>query len=491
MLHLVQFTKNSFAPINRIPPELFSLIPQCWDRSFRDKNLIVMTHVCRGWRDTLTRCSLLWTSLNCVDSNKTRVYIERSRSSPLEVSLYEYKIPCYNMGAFLRVVPHIDRVDSLTIEGGGFALQNLATYFSRPIPLLKDLTIYIQCRSPPTLSAKLFNGDLSSLCKLTLAGVTLHIPWQNLPNLTAFTLHHVGEGEISVTRLLDFFSNAPLLNKIELSAIPETSDASLGRVVSLPSLKTFVIFADSMYSSILLNHLCIPAGALLHVKFDFPGEDPQLQEVLPKSSENLRNTLHITSAYLEFSPDRCSVRLNGPSGELCMCGLQPNWSVPPLVVPQRRFLLSLDYFDLSRVQRLVVTAYEYPGLEEIDASSLHHILQITKGLRTLLLNQCNNLPFIFALDPSKNTSKHVLCSKLKNLVVYNDYQEPFNIPDLVNMAKERASNGAKLYSITLVIRGELLYEEDVLKLKEHVVHVECRPWESEPEWDSIPDGGGD
>lgn len=59
------------------------------------------------------------------------------------------------------------------------------------------------------------------------------------------------------------------------------------------------------------------------------------------------------------------------------------------------------------------------------------------------------------------------------------------------MAKERASNGAKLYSITLVIRGELLYEEDVLKLKEHVVHVECRPWESEPEWDSIPDGGGD
>ena len=490
MLRLVQFTKNNFAPINQIPPELLSLIPRYLDDDRRDKSLIAMTQVCRGWRDVLIRCSLLWTSLNCVDFDKTRVYIERSRSSPLEVSLNESKSPCYRMGPFLLVVPHIGRVDSLAVVGGASLLQNLMKYFSCPIPLLRNLTIRLDCGFPPALSAELFNSDLSSLCKLTLAGVIPHLPWQNIPKLTTFTLFDIPGEKISVARLLDFFTNAPLLNLIQLFSMPETSDAHPRRVVSLPCLKVLAISAGSAHSSILLNHLCIPTGALLHLGFDFTGEESPLPKVLPKTPENLQNALHITSACLRFGLT-FFVRFKGPSGELHMNAPRSEWALSTSVVPDRRFLQSLDYFDLSRIQRLAVRTYEHPGLEEIDISPPSHILGITKDLRTLLLNKGNNLPFILALNPGKNASDRVLCSKLEDLIFYVDNRKSFNTPELMNMAKERASKGAKLRSILVASPVVFLCEEDVLKLKGYVVHVECRTQESEPEWDSIPGGGGD
>ena len=131
-----------------------------------DENLIGMTHVCQGWRNVLIGYPLLWTRLNCVDRDKTRVYLKRSKSSPLEVSLHEFVTWNHRVGAFFLVAPHIGRIDSLTVEGGEFLLQNLTKYFSCPTPLLRNLSIDLKCKPPPALSAVLFNGDLSSLYAL-------------------------------------------------------------------------------------------------------------------------------------------------------------------------------------------------------------------------------------------------------------------------------------------------------------------------------------
>ncbi|KAF9647942.1 hypothetical protein BDM02DRAFT_3072018, partial [Thelephora ganbajun] len=79
----VRSIKNKLAPINRIPPETFSLIPGYLNERDMDENLIALTHVCRGWREVLIAHSALWTRLDCTDAEKTRVYIERSKSSPL------------------------------------------------------------------------------------------------------------------------------------------------------------------------------------------------------------------------------------------------------------------------------------------------------------------------------------------------------------------------------------------------------------------------
>ncbi|KAF9780831.1 hypothetical protein BJ322DRAFT_284970 [Thelephora terrestris] len=486
---LVQSTRNNFAPVNRIPPELFLLIPQYWSDDCRDQSLIAMTHVCQGWRETLTGYPFLWTRLDFLDCGKTSVYIERSKSSPLKLSLREDGTPRHRVDALLLVVPHIGRIDTLTIKGGKSLLQTLTTYFSCPTPLLRFLSIELECTPPLPLSAGLFNGDLSSLCKLSLAGVIPHLPWQQLPKLTTFKLQDVPGDYISVTSLLDFFTNAPLLNKVELFSMPEKYDASPGRIVTLPCLENLVISAGRNNPSRLLNHLCVPAGASLRLRLD-PAESP-LPEVLTNSPENLHNIRFVTSAYLRFAMSNFSVQLNGPSGELHMeCTRAASSYLSAATALDRSSLQSLDYFDLSQIQRLVVSTYEY-ATDQINTSPPSHILNMMKDLRTLFLNRGNSRPFFVSLDPGKNPSKRVLCPKLEHLIIYTTLEVLFNIPELINMAKERASNGAKLHSITLASKNVDFCEEDLLELQKHVIHFECRTCESVPEWDSILDGGSD
>ncbi|KAF9643191.1 hypothetical protein BDM02DRAFT_3104714, partial [Thelephora ganbajun] len=80
VLRLLRSTRNTLAPINRIPPEVLTLIPDFWDRSDRGQDVIALTHVCRAWREIFTSHSSLWTDFDCMDSNKTRVYLERSKA---------------------------------------------------------------------------------------------------------------------------------------------------------------------------------------------------------------------------------------------------------------------------------------------------------------------------------------------------------------------------------------------------------------------------
>ena len=53
-------------------------------------------------------------------------------------------------------------------------------------------------------------------------------------------------------------------------------------------------------------------------------------------------------------------------------------------------------------------------------------------------------------------------------MVYVEPRDTFNAPELINMAKERASNGAGLLSITVIGLGEPVPEKDVLRLREYV-----------------------
>jgi len=205
VLSLVRSMKNDFAPITRIPSDVFSLIPEYLEESGMDKSLIALTHVCRVWRELLVAHPLLWTRLDCANTDKTRVYIKRSRSLPLEISLsFERAKASYREDAFLLVVPHIGRLKSFSIVGGENPLENLTPHLSCPIPLLRALSINLICHPAPVLEGTLLNGDLSSLRTLSLAGVITHLPWENLSELTAFTLSRVPIGKISITQFLDF-----------------------------------------------------------------------------------------------------------------------------------------------------------------------------------------------------------------------------------------------------------------------------------------------
>ncbi|KAF9780767.1 hypothetical protein BJ322DRAFT_280341 [Thelephora terrestris] len=484
-LSFLRSIKNTFAPIHRIPSEILSLVPRYWGEGRTDSDLIALTHVCRRWRKVFTASSALWTHLECNDVEKTRVYVERSKSSPLEVVLSDSK-KSYNYlkAAFLLVIPHIDRVMSVEIIGDKDLFQYFTKHFSCPLPLLRHLTFHISSRQPLVLSNTLFNGDLSSLRTLTLGGVMPHLPSNNLPQLTTFTLlsFDISE-EISVTRLLDIFSNTPLLRKIELQMVPRLSDAPPGRVVTLPRLESFIARGDLGHTSMILDHLPIPAGALLDLEFPLSGVESPLPKILLKASENLQNILHITSAYLDFDLEYASIRLDGPSGKLHMRGTRESWFGSSPTTLGHALFRSLDCLNTSKIQRLAVTGLRIYGGQDKSTCPDFGIMD---DLRTLFLSRCS--PLSLTLDPNWKPQEPVPCPKLEKLVFYVGDNGVLSIREVTIMARERALKGASLRSIVVISGRKLRLEGEEFELMKYVERFECRVGEC-PRWDQIPDDG--
>ena len=106
--------KNDIVPINRVPPDIFSLIPAYCKT---DRELITLTHVCRGWREIFISRASSWTILDCTSLEKTNVYIQRSRNIPLEIHLEAHEDTRYSNDALLLTLPHIGGLEALTLSG--------------------------------------------------------------------------------------------------------------------------------------------------------------------------------------------------------------------------------------------------------------------------------------------------------------------------------------------------------------------------------------
>jgi hypothetical protein len=215
-----------------------------------------------------------------VNEDKTRVYLERSKSLPLDLSLRPYNHQ-NSHHPFFKIVPQaIGRLRSLSIniKGPLDALEEVSTRLSRPAPLLEKLSIcahnHVEPHLHPVLTPALFNGDLSSLRSLRLQAIRTKLPWRNMVNLTSLDMYDTSQDGVSIRELLDFFESAPRLRKVNLrkvslrSAMP-TSGAQNGRLVSLPCLERMVI-AGCGPATLLLDHLLIPVGVYLVVEVDLP-----------------------------------------------------------------------------------------------------------------------------------------------------------------------------------------------------------------------------
>lgn len=487
VLHLVRSMKNSFALINRIPPDILSFLPDFYDGDDdeegggegKDKDIIALTHVCCRWRDTFISRPSLWNRLDLGNVDKTRTYLQRSRSFPLKIHLgWREAID----EAAILIIPHIRRLQSLTIRAQ--YLPSVLGHFRLDTPLLERFSIQIpgEFQPNPLLDSSLFNADISSLRELRLEGVTTHFPWTNLANLQVVSL---GSDFYSygMTRILDFLESAPLLHTLSLRyQLPHSSDASPNRVVSLPHLKALTIDADLPHS-VLLRHLHIPVGASLTSKGDFNGGTP-LIDYLPEIPPNLENLSHITAINLLFLPRRTFTQLTGPSGSLRVL---PSWIHDPPNAIDRYILSSLGRPTLSKIGRLVVSSYKHARSIEVEECPIFRSLSSANNLRTLVLVDCQHLPFVLALDPKQNPSDPVLCPNMEELVLYaNDWLGQLPDECFLDMARNRALRGAKLSSITFVDRRGGDRKEMVLKLKEHVDRVECRADDALLDWDHIP-----
>ena len=454
-----------------------------------DKDLVTLTHVCRGWRTLFISHPSLWTRLEFTNVNKTRTYLERSKALPLEIVIRYNCNEVYVDDAFLLAIPHAKRFKSITISRtGSNSLQSLTRHIIVLAPFLEELIMDFPRGPALSLDPRLSNGDFSSLRTLKMIGVA-NLPWRNLWNLTTFELRCPQCPSVTVTELLDFLESAPHLKYITLEhSIPSSPKPSSPRVVRLYHLKHLTVIADPKHA-ILLNHLSIPEKASIILEFNTRRHKSPLPGCLQGATENLENLSRITAVNLLFIRTKKFVRLVGPSGELYIfC----HWEheVDPLFDLDRRILHTfLNCFSLIQTQILTITKYQVPAPmpSEIGRSPVSRALLRMQDLHTLQLVQCNNLNFILVLNPIFSPSQAVPCPNLKEIILYVETRNAFNIPKLVDMARERAARGAKLRSIKIIGLGELLPGKEVFVLREHVTHVEYRFEERPPKWDSTPE----
>ena len=479
VFRLVQSMKNLLGPIHRIPNDVLSLLPDyVEDECTWDERLITLTHVCRRWRDVFTSRSSLWTHLDFENIDKTHVYIQRSKSSPLRISIQDYEHTFSDHG-FPLVAPHLHRLKSLIIYG-----DSTSEVFKRcrfQVQLLEELEIRLASDHEIVLEDDFLNGNLSSLRKLTLDGVATGLPWGNLANLRVFTIRFATP-ELGITQLLDFFESAPLLDTINLAyPIPISSDAPPNRIVPLPHLKTLRVSTDSAHT-VLLNHLSIPIGASVTQEFSYSDDRFPLADYLPKSVVNLGNLSQVTTINFSFRWRDKFLRLAGPNGEHRILAFWDNWTSSPLAV-NKSILDSIDPRILSTIRGLSFTDCDLSrDLTETNGYPVFETLSLTENLRKLVVSNCNILPFIHSLDPARNSSESLLCPHLEEILVYIDLFREVHSPITV-MAKNRASRGAKLRSITIVLMD--LPKNRESRLEADATHVECRIGGALPPWDEL------
>ena len=466
---MVRLAKNMFAPINQLSPEILSIIPEYCGT---DKELIELTHVCHGWREIFISHASLWAVLDCRKLSKTHTYLNRSKGSPLEICL---EAPFLN-AALLLTIPHIGRLRALTFSGSPHQLLKLTEHFGYPAPLLRKLDLFVRGTSTAPIRV-LFNGELPSLHDLHLASVVTDLPWESLSNLTTLNLYKVPN---NITQFLNLFEQAPLLCEVVLTdSLPDISDASAELVVSLPNLELLDITTEPA-PSVLLNHLHIPAGAMVSLGFKFSGETSPILDSLPKSFDNFSNLSHITSIHFELR-QTIAMGFKGPNGGLYMVGSLIEGD-PISSTLDHQIHLSLDRFHLSTVEKLMIT--NYTDSDSLESTS--QALLLMSNLHTLTLVNSANLSFISALNPNYNSLNTVACPRLEGLILWIRALEEFHIKDLLEMAEQRASKGAKLSMVVINCEHELVPAGDVLDLRRYVSHVEYKLEDWFPTWDVVP-----
>jgi len=431
--------------------------------------------------EIFTSRSSLWVSLHCRDVEKTRLYIERSKSPPLKISLATFK---YRSDALLLVAPHINRLSSLSVWGSADIVPNLIRNFSNPAPLLKRLEIGLSSDSTPAFLATLFNGDISSVHELLITGVT-HLPWRNVSNLKVLELYHdpwIADAPF-VTELLGFIENAPLLSDITLYSLPTSCNIPSRRVVHIPHLKKLILYSPEDGST-LLRHLSIPTGASLVIEFLRRGGNPSIPGCLPENFDNLNNLSDITSTSLFLGPETKHAQFDGPSGQLYLRGTGLDGVDSHTM--QDLIFRCLQKFNPSRTQRLAVTeATSFP-------SPIIETLPSMNDLRTLTLIECKNGPFLYVLNPGLRAGA-VACPNLEELILYTTWIDRPRTSELTGMASARAERCAKRLSLTIVSLGKTLPEEEELfTLREYFSRLDYKVVVKLPKWDALPgDGNGD
>ena len=491
---------NTFSPVNRLPPEVLSLIPTFLHHKRGRRPLIKWSQVCRYWRNTFTNTPALWTHFGCKDPARTCAFIERSRSAPIHIRLS----PKFCLQSFNALIPHVKRLESLKMEITTSELESrLISNLRRPAPLLEHLVVAVEDTEYTDDDLKdkvppLFNGDFPRLRRLSLEYVSPHPDWFNVSNLTTFHLVHTGSHGSSSSQLLDFFEKNLSLEDVSITYHGRSVDNTpSSHIVTLPHLRKLRL-GDCPSKPGILHHLVLPGGVEVSLKPFIPSSVIGIAADLLLRAPNPHNFLTKIDRISFAEGSQTSVHFSGPHGTLyirasCVMG-RDDYDSHDLAT---RCIYTFEPLDVSGVTEFLIENYtptRRNSLESVQDSGIHYCLRSLPKLRTLILVSCANATHFQALqmpDPDQDGFS-IVCPGLKHLFIdVSDSRRPemsfphFPFLDLLSLAETRASLGIPLERITVKSIHPLFEDCDLASLLQFVGTVESLGDDrSSPSWDS-------
>ena len=272
--------RNSFAPINRIPMDILSLIPTHLPTQ---KDRFGAASVCRHWRGVLLKHGALWSQLflrkgeECIST-----LLERAKGSPLDIIIHRDS----PAGTIAQIAPRTEQIVHLEFLWNYW--QDIITFSESnhgKFPHLRTLKFdpsetynshgRTNVVTPPSLP---FFGGSTNLENFTFRSWRVSfLSHFVFPNLTTFELFSTPAEECSALCLLNFLEASPMLQTVEINISTHIILGGVPRemVVVLPNVKTFSLHVTNdttTYVYDIAAHISCPSArytSLTHEMNDY------------------------------------------------------------------------------------------------------------------------------------------------------------------------------------------------------------------------------
>jgi len=250
--------KNSLAPINHLPPETLAHITTFLAT---ERDLINATAVCQQWRTALLSFPRLWRNAGG-SSSEIQAYIERSKSTPIDVSLSSPELA-------ELIVPHISRLVGLTARlDDSSSFSQIIERLRYPIPTLHTFRIFASAPQLYKLDSPLSHFFLYSK-RLDTDGISVFRGPQTFPHVTEFTMHTSRYLPMSMNNFLRALEQLPALERAHITFNNHLFAELAPRVITLPHVREMSISAFgevNICTQYILGFLQLPKLTSLRVQ---------------------------------------------------------------------------------------------------------------------------------------------------------------------------------------------------------------------------------
>ena len=427
--------------INCLPPELLVAITTF----ITDQNTIFqLATVCRHWHDTLTGAATLWTSIDCRSRSRTSILLQRSKSSPIDVTVDRaHYVP--------EVVPiiasHTHRMRSIHITLSSRELEDFRSLLDGPAPILNEMWMqgrgHHPTRSLPLCSSS-FQVQFPALSVLGLSGYPFDLT-QSAPmmtnGLTELILHN--EHSHRLRDLLDYLEHCKNLKYLDIYLPDLRGDVPAPRTVSLPRLRNLRLLS---FPPTAFHHLSFPPSTHLAIQSRRGTYAEGYQSVDIGAQDGLLHIFEsrpIKRIEMRVIGSKCVVRLSGSHLALTVTALiilsYPHPSSPLLSSFRSDFLDTLQPLPLKTT---TFFGFAHPSSHSpagtLRQQSCTQLLTQMPALERIALDVSVAPLFIHALEP---VDGGLLCPKLWHLIIIlgENREGVDNLPDFLDRRGERGS----------------------------------------------------